>query len=52
MDNSRRNFLRRASILGAAGMVAAGSKANPPKAGQVPIPGPGRADLKISPIRS
>jgi FtsP/CotA-like multicopper oxidase with cupredoxin domain len=27
MDNSRRNFLRRASILGAAGMVAAGSKA-------------------------
>jgi FtsP/CotA-like multicopper oxidase with cupredoxin domain len=27
MDNSRRNFLRRASILGAAGVVAAGSKA-------------------------
>ena len=26
MDNSRRNFLRRASILGAAGAVAAGSK--------------------------
>jgi manganese oxidase len=27
MDNSRRNFLRRASILGAAGAVAAGSQA-------------------------
>jgi manganese oxidase len=26
MDNSRRNFLRRASVLGAAGAVAAGSK--------------------------
>lgn len=36
----------------AAECVAAGSKPNPPKANQVQIPGPGRADLKVSPIRS
>jgi ABC-type hemin transport system ATPase subunit len=36
----------------AAECVAAGSKPNPPKASQVQIPGPGRADLKVSPIRS
>lgn len=36
----------------AAECVAAGAKANPPKANQVLIPGPGRADLKVSPIRS
>ncbi|HYW16146.1 MAG TPA: hypothetical protein VE891_08330 [Allosphingosinicella sp.] len=36
----------------AAECVAAGSKLNPPKANQVLIPGPGRADLKVSPIRS
>ena len=36
----------------AAECVAAGSSPNPPKANEVQIPGPGRADLKISPIRS
>jgi hypothetical protein len=36
----------------AAQCVAAGAKANPPRANQVQIPGPGRADLKVSPIRS
>jgi ABC-type hemin transport system ATPase subunit len=36
----------------AAECVAAGSKPNPPKANEVLIPGPGRADLRVSPIRS
>ena len=36
----------------AAECVAAGAKANPPKANQVQRPGPGSADLKVSPIRS
>ena len=36
----------------AAECVAAGARPNPPKADQVLIPGPGRADLKVSPIRS
>ncbi len=36
----------------AAECVAAGAKVNPPKANQVQIPGPGRADLKVSPLRS
>jgi ABC-type hemin transport system ATPase subunit len=36
----------------AAECVAAGSKPAPPKANQVLIPGPGQADLKVSPIRS
>ena len=36
----------------AAECVAAGAKPNPPKANQVLIPGPGRADLKVSPVRS
>jgi hypothetical protein len=36
----------------AAECVAAGAKSNPPKANQVQRPGPGRADLKVSPIRS
>ena len=36
----------------AAECVAAGAKANPPKADQVQRPGPGSADLKVSPIRS
>jgi ABC-type hemin transport system ATPase subunit len=36
----------------AAECVAAGSNPNPPKANQVQIPGPGRADLRVSPIRS
>ena len=36
----------------AAECVAAGAKLNPPRANQVEIPGPGRADLKVSPIRS
>jgi hypothetical protein len=36
----------------AAECVAAGAKANPPKASEVQIPGPGRADLKVSPVRS
>ena len=36
----------------AAECVAAGAKPNPPRANQVQRPGPGRADLKISPIRS
>ena len=35
----------------AAECVAAGSKPNPPKANHVEVPGPGRADLKVSPIR-
>jgi ABC-type hemin transport system ATPase subunit len=36
----------------AAECVAAGAAVNPPNADQVQIPGPGRADLKVSPIRS
>ena len=36
----------------AAECVAAGAKANPTKADQVRRPGPGSADLKVSPIRS
>jgi hypothetical protein len=36
----------------AAECVAAGSKSNPPKANDVRRPGPGSADLKISPLRS
>lgn len=36
----------------AAECVAAGAKLDPPKANQVQRPGPGRADLKVSPIRS
>lgn len=36
----------------AAECVAAGARPNPPKANQILIPGPGRADLKVSPIRS
>ncbi len=32
--------------------VAAGAKPSAPNAGDVQRPGPGRADLKISPIRS
>ena len=36
----------------AAQCVAAGSKPNPPKADEILLPGPGRADLKVSPIRS
>jgi hypothetical protein len=36
----------------AAECVAAGSNPNPPRAGDVQRPGPGSADLKISPIRS
>ncbi len=36
----------------AAECVAAGARPNPPKANQVQRPGPGRADLKVSPIRS
>jgi ABC-type hemin transport system ATPase subunit len=36
----------------AAECVTAGSKPKPPKADQIQIPGPGRADLKVSPIRS
>ncbi|HEX8512862.1 MAG TPA: hypothetical protein VF688_07125 [Allosphingosinicella sp.] len=36
----------------AAQCVAAGATVNPPKANQVKIPGPGHADLKVSPIRS
>ncbi|HEX8448626.1 MAG TPA: hypothetical protein VF652_03445 [Allosphingosinicella sp.] len=36
----------------AAECVAAGAKVNPPRAGQVKVPGPGRADFKVSPIRS
>jgi len=36
----------------AAECVAAGARPNPPRANQVEIPGPGRADLKVSPIRS
>ncbi len=35
----------------AAECVAAGAKANPPKANQVQRPGPERADLKVSPLR-
>ncbi|HEX8239442.1 MAG TPA: hypothetical protein VF574_06860 [Allosphingosinicella sp.] len=36
----------------AAECVAAGAKPNPPRANEVGIPGPGRVDLKVSPIRS
>jgi ABC-type hemin transport system ATPase subunit len=36
----------------AAECVAAGAKPNPPRADRVQVPGPGRADLKVSPIRS
>lgn len=36
----------------AAECVAAGAKAVPPKANEVSRPGPSRADVKISPIRS
>lgn len=36
----------------AAECVAAGSRPNPPQANQVQRPGPGSADLKVSPIRS
>jgi hypothetical protein len=36
----------------AAQCVAAGAKVDPPRADQVRRPGPGSADLKVSPIRS
>ena len=36
----------------AAECVVAGAKTNPPKSDQVQRPGPGRADLRISPVRS
>ena len=36
----------------AAECVASGANPNPPKANQVQRPAPGRADLKVSPIRS
>lgn len=36
----------------AAQCVAAGAKSDPPKANQILLPGPGQADLKVSPIRS
>jgi hypothetical protein len=36
----------------AAECITAGAKANPPKANQVQRPGPGSADLKVSPLRS
>ena len=36
----------------AAECIAAGARPNPPSANEVQIPGPGRADLRISPIRS
>lgn len=36
----------------AAECIAAGARANPPEASEVQRPGPGRADLKVSPIRS
>lgn len=36
----------------AAECVAAGTKAGSPKANEIQIPGPGRADFKVSPIRS
>lgn len=36
----------------AAECVAAGAPANPPRANEVLRPGPGRADLKVSPVRS
>lgn len=36
----------------AAECIAAGAKLNPPKANQVQRPGPGRADVRINPIRS
>ncbi len=32
--------------------VAAGAPSKAPKAGEVQLPGPGRADFRISPIRS
>jgi hypothetical protein len=36
----------------AAECVAAGANDNPPKANQVQRPGPGSADLRLSPLRS
>jgi hypothetical protein len=36
----------------AAQCVAAGARPDPPKAGEVQRPGPARADLKVSPLRS
>jgi hypothetical protein len=36
----------------AAECVTAGAKPSPPRANEVERPGPGRADLKVSPIRS
>jgi hypothetical protein len=36
----------------AAECVAAEARSTPPKANEVQRPGPGRADLKVSPIRS
>lgn len=36
----------------AAECVAAGAGPNPPRANEVQIPGPGRADVRISPIRT
>ena len=36
----------------AAECVAAGAGPNPPRANEVERPGPGRADLKVSPVRS
>ena len=36
----------------AAECVAAGTAPNPPRANEVKRPGPGQADLKVSPIRS
>lgn len=36
----------------AAQCVAAGAKSQPPRADEVLRPGPGEADLKVSPIRS
>lgn len=32
--------------------VAAGARPNPPGAGEIRRPGPGRADVRVSPIRS
>lgn len=36
----------------AAECVAAGAPADPPRASEVQRPGPGRADVKVSPVRS
>ncbi|HEX8124189.1 MAG TPA: hypothetical protein VF548_01240 [Allosphingosinicella sp.] len=36
----------------AAECVSDGARANPPRADQVQIPGPGRADLRVSPLHS